>query len=89
MSKTVLTFCLPVTEVPDAVRRSMLREFAVNGGEHLVLTEAVIGRILREPAFAGTLKADLKNFGLDLVDSHAPFGPLLDLNSQDTSVTGI
>ena len=83
MSKTVLTFCLPIASQPDAVRRSMLREFAVNGGKHLVLTEAIIARILREPAFAGTLQADLKAHGLDLVDSHAPFGPLLDLNSQD------
>ena len=83
MSKTVLTFCLPIASQSDAVRRSMLREFAVNGGKHLVLTETIIARILREPAFAGTLQADLKAHGLDLVDSHAPFGPLLDLNSQD------
>lgn len=83
MSKTVLTFCLPVTGVPDAVRRSMLREFAVNGGKHLVLTSSIISRILCDPAFAGSIKADLAAHGLDFVDSHAPFGPLLDLNSQD------
>ena len=86
MSKTVLTFCLPVTGVPDAVRRSMLREFAVNGGKHLVLTSSIISRILCDPAFAGSIKADLAAHGLDFVDSHAPFGPLLDLNSQDTLI---
>ena len=86
MSKAVLTFSLAITEVPDAARRSMLREFAANGGKHLVLTSSIISRILCDPAFAGSIKADLAAHGLDFVDSHAPFGPLLDLNSQDTLI---
>ena len=83
MSKAVLTFSLAITEVPDAARRSMLREFAANGGKHLVLTSYLISRILRDPAFAGVIKAELAEHGLDFVDSHAPFGPLLDLNSPE------
>ena len=74
-----LTYLFDFSNQNDQAIPFILKEFAVNGAKHLVLTDYMISRIFLSYHFADTLKEQMNNAGLDFVDSHAMFGPRLDL----------
>lgn len=74
-----LTYLFDFSAQSDNSIPYVLKEFAVNGAKHLVLTDYMISRIFQSYSFADTLKEEMGNAGLDFVDAHAMFGPRLDL----------
>lgn len=66
--------------VPDSLLDAVLAEFAANGVTDLVLCDHWCKRILEEPMFYVDLITRLRNFGMHLRETHAPYGPLFDLN---------
>ena len=70
----------------DRTRPYMMHEFAVNGARHLVLTDALIGMMMRDHAFRKTLLKEMEQEGLSFCDAHAPFGLMQDLNCPDPAV---
>lgn len=76
-----VTYYLDYSFYPERVRKSYLREAAVNGMKHVVLNERMVGQIMRDPAFAEVLQQEVAGAGLSFLDSHAPFGPAIDMNS--------
>ena len=83
MSNVPVTYLLEYSQYPENVRRSILREFSVNGGKYVVLGDRMISQIVRKPEFAGVLQKELADEGLQFMDSHAPFGFELDMNNPD------
>lgn len=85
-------FNVPVTymheyeNVSDALRPVLLREMAAHGVKHLVLSHIFLSRILMEPGFKQVIRKEVADAGLDFVDSHAPFGPVLDMNCADPAL---
>ena len=83
MKNIPVTYLVSQIPQPEKVRRSILRELAVNGVKHIVLGDAMISEIVRNPAFAQTLQKEAAAEGLSFMDSHAPFGKALDMNNPD------
>lgn len=83
MKNIPVTYLVSQFPQPEKVRRSILRELAVNGVKHIVLGDAMISEIVRNPAFAQTLQKEAAVEGLSFMDSHAPFGKALDMNNPD------
>ena len=83
MKNIPVTYLVSQFPQPEKVRRSILRELAVNGVKHIVLGDAMISEIVRNPAFAQTLQKEVAAEGLSFMDSHAPFGKALDMNNPD------
>ena len=61
--------------------RNILPEFAANGAKHVVLSDLLVSAIMHKYAFADTIQKYLDETGLTFVDSHAPFGWGIDMNS--------
>ena len=61
--------------------RNILPEFAANGAKHVVLSDLLVSAIMHKYAFADTVQKYLDETGLTFVDSHAPFGWGIDMNS--------
>lgn len=61
----------------------LFAEFQASHAKHLVLYSWWCERILKEPAFLPQLQQLLKNAGLTLSGTHAPFGPDYDLNATN------
>lgn len=74
-----LTFYFDFERVSDAARPFIMHEFKSCGAEHLVLTDALISRILQTPSLTETLMKEAEDAGLTFVDAHAPFGKFTDL----------
>ena len=83
MKNIPVTYLVSQFPQPEKVRRSILRELAVNGVKNIVLGDAMISEIVRNPAFAQTLQKEAAAEGLSFMDSHAPFGKALDMNNPD------
>lgn len=77
------TYLFDFSLMNDQTIPYVLKEFSVNGAKHLVLSDNLIARIFKDYSFADTLKKEMANAGLTFVDSHAMFGPRLDLNVPD------
>ena len=67
-------------QVDDKMRPYIMAEYAANGGKNLVLTDALIRDVMRQPRYAKVLIADGTSAGVKFVDAHAPFGIGEDLN---------
>lgn len=64
----------------ESQRRGAMHEFASNGAKHLVLTDSLIGDIIKNHALIDILPKEMAEEGLTFVDSHAMFHMDLDLN---------
>ena len=84
MNRVPLTFLMPFIE-NEKLRRVMLSEFAANGAENIVLSDALIKSIKTDPALAKTYQDEMAAAGLKFADAHAPFGPAVDMNNADAS----
>ena len=69
-----LTHCFGWTKGSRDEQKNWLREFAENGAEHLVLTNGLLAEGLKDSAYLMEFAKDMKEFGLDFVDSHALWG---------------
>lgn len=78
-----LTYIMPLFVNDETLRRHILRTAASDGVKHLVLSEAVISKVVAEPLFERVIQQEMTAEGLDWVDSHAPFGPAIDMNIPD------
>ncbi|MBO5644049.1 MAG: sugar phosphate isomerase/epimerase [Lentisphaeria bacterium] len=65
--------------------RSTLPEFAANGVKNVVLCDLLISAIMKKYSFADTIRKYLDLTGVKFVDSHAPFGPYIDMNVPEPS----
>ena len=74
-----LTYLFEFNRGTDETIPHILHEFAANGAKNLVLSDTLISRIFQQYSFADKLKTEMDNAGLKFVDSHAMFGPRLDL----------
>lgn len=69
-----LTHCYAWTEGSREEHKKWMREFSENGAEHLVLTSKLLAEGAKDPGYLITFANDMKEFGLDFVDSHAHWG---------------
>ena len=69
-----LTHCFGWTKGSRDEQKNWMREFAENGAEHLVLTNGLLAEAAKDPAYLMEFAKDMKEFGLDFVDSHALWG---------------
>ena len=74
-----LTYLYDFSAVNEQAYPCIMSEFAANGAKNLVLTDYFISRIFQSYGFADNLKKQMADAGLKFVDSHAMFGPRLDL----------
>lgn len=75
-----VTFVFEWSRTDDRLRPYLLHEFAANGVKHVVLSDGLLAQILERPQLKKMLAEELAAEGLSFCDSHAPFGPYLDLN---------
>lgn len=80
MFSVPVTFVYEFHRTDDLIRPYILHEFAANGAEYMVLSDSLLAQILQRPALKKMLAKELADEGLSFCDSHAPFGPYLDLN---------
>ena len=69
-----LTHCFGWTKISCDEQKNRMREFADAGAKHLVLTNGLLAEGLKDSAYLMTFADDMKEFGLDFVDSHALWG---------------
>lgn len=74
MFKVPLSFYFDFEPVADAERSGIMQEFSRCGARHLVLTDALVKRIIADPSFADTLKKEMSDNDLSFCDGHAPYG---------------
>ena len=80
MNQIPVTFFYNFDCISDCARNHVMHEFAANGAKHLVLTDALILKMMADRNLAATLQKEMAQNGLTFMDSHAPFGKYLDLN---------
>lgn len=80
-SPVPLTFFIDFTSLNDSTRPVYLRELAVNGAKHVILSSTLLAAVLGKPELLNTINAELKAEGMSFLDTHAPYGPHWDLNS--------
>ena len=75
---------VPVTYIfignDETALRTALPEFAANGVKNVVLSDLLVAAIMQKYSFADVIQKYLDMTGVKFVDSHAPFGPGIDLN---------
>ena len=69
-----LTHCFGWTKGSRDEQKNWMREFADAGAKHLVLTNSLLAEGAKDSGYLMTFAADMKEFGLDFVDSHAHWG---------------
>lgn len=74
-----LTYLVDFAAANEQSYPYIMKEFAANGAKNLVLTDYLISRIFQTYGYADILKNQMNDNGLKFVDSHAMFGPRLDL----------
>ncbi|MBR7145871.1 MAG: sugar phosphate isomerase/epimerase [Lentisphaeria bacterium] len=78
-SPAPISYLFDFLNCPEAVMPCRLREFAVNGAEHIVLSSPLLKHLIAQPEqvekFAKLLAAENLSFG----DAHAPYGMHWDL----------
>lgn len=84
MKNIPISFYLDYSHYEEPVRRSLLHEFAVNGGKYIVLNERMVSTVLHDPEMMTIFQNELADEGLQFMDSHAPFGMNIDLNMPRT-----
>jgi sugar phosphate isomerase/epimerase len=77
-------FSVPVTFMANfrgktsEERCKIMEEYAAAGVEHLVLTNSIIAMMLDDAGLVTVLPDEMRKFGLDFVDAHAPFQVMYD-----------
>ena len=75
---------VPVTYIflgnDETALRTALPEFAANGVQNVVLSDLLVSAVMQKYSFAKVIQKYLDMTGTRFVDSHAPFGPEIDLN---------
>ena len=80
MKKLPVTYALGIySQLEERTRGSLLREFADNGAEFLVLTADMIYKVLTDPPYADRLLKEVTSAGLTFLDAHGPFMGISDL----------
>jgi len=80
MKKLPVTYALGIySQLEERTRGSLLREFADNGAEFLVLTADMIYKVLTDPPYADRLLKEVTSAGLAFLDAHGPFMGISDL----------
>ena len=80
---------IPVTfhhswkKLDERERITAMREFAVNGARHLVLSDSLLKMMAGDYLLAGVLRRQTAEAGVDFVDAHAPFRDFGDLFIPD------
>lgn len=74
-----LTYLFDFCNTTDQNYPYVFSEFASNGAKHLVLSDFLISKIFQNYSYADKFQQLCGEFGLTFVDSHAMFGPRLDL----------
>lgn len=76
---------VPVTYIfignDETALRTALPEFAANGVKNVVLSDLLVSEVMHQYRFADVIQKYLDMTGTRFVDSHAPFGPYIDLNT--------
>lgn len=80
MNDIRLTHFYPWKPVPDLTAPLLIQEFADNGAKNLVLIEAWVERLIREPGFCSKLKDWLRACGMNIFECHGVWGLGYDLN---------
>lgn len=78
-----LTYWHPWTKLSNEEHKHDLRDFSENGAEHLVLTSGLLMEGFRDSAYLIAFEQDMRQYGLDFVDAHAPFGLWSDIGMPD------
>lgn len=73
-----LTYALPWTKWSREEQKILMRELAENGAEHLVLNSLLLAEGCRDTGSLIAFFQDMREFGLDFVDSHAFWGTWAD-----------
>ncbi len=81
--KAPLCFNYPWERLQDSLYPSVIREYLDWGIDTFVITEALIGACLENPARIGFLKGLKKEFHIHFAGTHAPSGRCHDLNVPD------
>lgn len=74
-----VTYYFDFKRTNDLMRPYVMHEFASYGVRHLVLGECLLQLILGDRTMVKTLSQEMAAEGLSFLDSHAVFGPYLDL----------
>ena len=64
------------------IRPWLMAEMVSAGAKHLVLTDSLIRDIMQDAPQLDEIEKEMKDAGLDFIDSHAPFGIETDMNLQ-------
>ena len=76
------TFLYPL-DLDENIRAKQLEEFAGSGGKHIVLSDPILKMLAGNPSIRKQFKRQVAGFGVDFVDSHAPYGYECDLMLPD------
>lgn len=74
MKKIPVTYAYPWAVQDENTRRTILKDLSGNGIKNLVLESKIIERIFSEPELGFKYQKELKEFDLNLMDAHAPWG---------------
>ena len=75
---TKLTHNYPWYKGNSEEQRAWMREFADAGERYIVLNYRLLGEACKDPACLIAFHAEMRNFGLDFADAHAPWGTWTD-----------
>ena len=75
-----VTYLYQFENCPENARPWVMHEFAVNGAKHLVLTDTILGDILKRESLMDQIQKEMANEGLTFLDAHAMFSADLDMN---------
>ena len=78
MFQVPVTFAYGFAGCSEAIRASIMQEFAANGAKHLVLSNPLISQIMADANLPKKLKKEMSDAGLTFVDAHAPFQGVYD-----------
>ena len=89
MFKVPVTYLLDFEYVSDKARPFVMREFARCGAKHLVLSDALVDKIIASSSLAETVQKEMSDNGLSFCDGHAPFGIYYDMHSPMKAMRGM
>ena len=75
-----ISYLFDFTGYSDEVRQCRLREFAVNGADHLVLSSPLLKYLIAYPGQIKKITGEMTSANLQFGDAHAPYGIHWDLS---------
>lgn len=67
-------------------RQTLMDDFKRQGARHLVMTDALLLKIMGKPSLYGALQKEMAACGMDFVDAHAPFSEYSNLGIPDDTL---